>query len=101
MKYVLVLSVFLTGCVTMGKPFDYANVSKLKTGKTTQAEVKFIFGEPYRRGLDDGDLTWTYLDYYYGLFGPRETRDLTVRFNADGTVKSYSYQTSDPEEKIK
>ena len=42
-----------------------------------------MFGLPYRRGIEDGDSTWTYLHYKVRLFGEHmRTRDLYRPFPA-------------------
>ncbi|MBI2089742.1 MAG: hypothetical protein HYT78_13550, partial [Deltaproteobacteria bacterium] len=51
------------------------------------------FGEPYRRGLDSGYETWTYSFHYYELGQLRDSKELYVVFNKDGTVRSYSFTT--------
>lgn len=53
-----------------------------------------MFGEPWRTGIEDGKRTWTYAHYRYSLFGPEQTRDLLVRFDDEGNVVSYSYNTT-------
>ena len=88
----------LAGCVTVGRPFDSGRVRSITLNKTTQADLKLAFGEPFRHGLDSGDLTWTYVRYQLQLLGTRNTKDLVVRFNADGTVKSYTFNTNFPED---
>lgn len=93
----MVLAGSLAGCISMGRPFDTEKVLQIHMGKTTQAEIKDLFGEPYRTGLDSGDLTWTYLNYHFGVLGQQDTTDLYVRFNSDGTVKSYSFNTNVPQ----
>ena len=64
---------------------------------TTRDEVRVSFGEPYRTGIEDGDPTWTYLIYRFSAFGGEKTRDLYVRFDAAGKVKSYAYNTNEPD----
>ena len=58
-------------------------------------DVEKLFGQPFRTGTDDGDVTWTYVDYHLRLFGPQEARDLHIRFDKSGKVKSYAFNTSD------
>lgn len=84
----------LAGCVTMGSPFDVARVPEIELGKTTRTDLEQLFGPPYRTGLDDGDDTATWLHYRLALLGDRRTRDLYVRFHADGRVKSYSFNSN-------
>jgi hypothetical protein len=54
-----------------------------------------MFGEPWRTGIEDGKRTWTYGKYKWSAFGDAETTDLVVRFNQDGTVSSYVYNTTE------
>ncbi|NTV51779.1 MAG: hypothetical protein HGA76_02015, partial [Candidatus Firestonebacteria bacterium] len=51
-------------------------------------------GQPYRTGLDSGDPTATYMYYRLGLFTDAVTKDLTIRFDGRGLVKSYTYNTN-------
>jgi len=88
----------LSGCMTVGRPFPTREVHRIETGKTTRAEVKEVFGEPWRTGLEDGQSTWTYGYYRYTLFGERVTRDLVVRFDGRGVVSSYSFNSSEPDD---
>ena len=54
-----------------------------------------MFGEPYRRGIDSGDSTWTYLHYKFKLFGEHmKTRDLYLVFDEDDRVKSFTYNSN-------
>jgi outer membrane protein assembly factor BamE (lipoprotein component of BamABCDE complex) len=83
------------GCATVGHPFPPEQVQQIRVGSTTKTELLGVFGLPYRRGIDDGDSTWTYLHYRVRLFGEHlRTRDLYVRFDERGLVKSYSYNSN-------
>jgi hypothetical protein len=82
------------GCVSVGRPFPTEQIKSIALGKTTQAEIEKSYGHPYRTGIEDGDATWTYVDEHLGIFGQPRTKDLYVRFNADGTVKSYAFNTN-------
>jgi hypothetical protein len=102
MKAWLIFSALaLTGCITMGRPFNTQQVPNIVIGKTTQADIQKTFGEPYRTGIESGDLTWTYLHYHLSAFGNQRTTDLYIRFNADHTVKSYALNTNVPEDQVK
>ena len=91
---IFAVGALLGACVTLGRAFDAAQVKALQIGKTTQADVERTFGDPFRTGLDSGDATWTYVDYRFGVFGAQRATDLVVKFNADGTVKSYAFNTN-------
>ena len=82
------------GCVSVGRPFPTDRIKDIKLGKTTRADLTAAYGRPYRTGVEDGDETWTYVNERLALFGEQTTEDLYVRFNADGTVKSYSFNTN-------
>jgi len=91
----LACALALGGCVTIGRPFDRTKVPAIVINKTKQADILGEFGQPFRTGLEDGDLTWTYLHYRLGLGTGQTTSDLYLRFNSDGTVKSYAYNTNE------
>jgi hypothetical protein len=90
----LACGLFMSACVTIGQSFDTVAVAKIVIGKTTQSGVKAMFGAPFRTGVDSGDPTWTYVDYHFGVFSKQQTTDLFVKFSADGTVKSYAFNTT-------
>ena len=89
----------LSGCATMGHDFDSVSLSWLKPGETGKQEILDRLGEPFRVGADAGDQTWTYGYYKYKLFGGSATKDLVIRFDPSGRVKSHTLNTSFPEEK--
>jgi len=99
--WVVIFTLALSGCITMGRTFDTHQVPSIVLGKTTQSEIQKEFGEPYRTGIENGDLTWTYLHYHFSILGDQRTTDLYVRFNADHTVKSYALNTNIPEDQVK
>ena len=98
MKIVWLSAVLLgsSACATVGNEFPPDSASKLVIGKTTRAEVEKELGQPYRTGLDSGDKTSSYLYYRVGLFINAVTKDLTIRFDDHGVVKSYTYNANTP-----
>ncbi|OQK16470.1 hypothetical protein AU255_00755 [Methyloprofundus sedimenti] len=86
--------IFSTGCASVGQEFPVSRVVELKIGETTQQEVREMFGEPWRTGIEDGFVTWTYADYYYSLFSPADTQDLVIRFDKKRLVRSYTFNSS-------
>lgn len=92
------LALTLVSCMTIGEEFP-SNVKWIAVQKTTKTEVTKNLGEPFRVGYDSGLLTYTYAFYRYSIFKPARTKDLTVRFNNDGTVNSYSFASSFDEDK--
>lgn len=88
----------LTACLTVGEDFP-SEVKWITAQKTNKADIQKRMGEPFRVGYDSGLLTYTYAFYRYSAFRPARTKDLTVRFNNDGTVQSYSFASSFDEDK--
>jgi outer membrane protein assembly factor BamE (lipoprotein component of BamABCDE complex) len=88
----------LGGCATIGKSFPVNAVSRLEIGQTTMDDVRRLFGEPWRTGLEDGQVTWTYGYYKYTMFGGNKSKDLVVRFDDKKIVTSYTFNTTEPEE---
>jgi outer membrane protein assembly factor BamE (lipoprotein component of BamABCDE complex) len=86
----------LCSCATVGKDFSGDSVSQIRIGKTTKADVRVIFGNPWRTGLEDGKETWTYGHYRYQLIGQDSTKDLVIRFDDTGVVTSYSFNKTAP-----
>jgi hypothetical protein len=95
------LALMLYGCLSVGKPFDSEDLSWIIKNQTTKEDVFDELGEPFRVGRDSGKLTWTYGYYKYNLNGSTRTKDLTIYFNKDSVVDSYTFYTSFPEEKEK
>jgi len=95
----LVALVVLSGCISIkfGREFPSPESKMLVVGKTDKASLQRFFGEPYQVGLDSGDQTWR---WFYGQreSGTELSKDLNVRFNPDGTVKSYSFSSNFPED---
>jgi len=88
----------LAGCVSVGREFPTPTPEMIKNGVTTRAELLKLFGSPTQVGIEDGDQTWTWLHVRAGAVGQTLSRELHVRFNERGLVKSYSYTSSLPEE---
>ncbi|MDM7916376.1 MAG: hypothetical protein ACE15D_02400 [Candidatus Eisenbacteria bacterium] len=90
------LTIAAAGCATIGRDFPSERVHEIQIGKTTKGELLSRFGRPYRRGIEDGDSTWTYLAAKISLFGGQSrTRDLYIRFEGD-TVRSFNYSADVP-----
>jgi hypothetical protein len=92
----LLFTLFFSGCATVGRDFPAYQVPRIKIGETTQTDIRSMFGPPWRVGIEDGTKTWTYGRYRYGLFAEASTQDLVVRFNDNGIVTSYTYNTTEP-----
>lgn len=84
----------LTGCFSVGQEFAGSRVPEIKIGKTTKQEITELFGTPWRTGMEDGRITWTYGIYKYSLFGADDTQDLLIRFDPQGIVRSYTFSST-------
>jgi hypothetical protein len=92
-----VLSVFValvvTGCFSSGRDFPVTPVKNIQNNVTTQKDVFRYFGEPVRKGLQNGYETWSYSYQYYELGQLRDSKELHIIFNQDRTVRSYSFSS--------
>ena len=98
----LVAALAGAGCFSMkfGRDFPSPDRQLIVVGKTDKAALERIFGEPYQIGLDSGDQTWRW------FYGQREnktelSKDLSVRFNTDGTVKAYAFSSNFPDDMVR
>jgi hypothetical protein len=94
----LIVALAATACagLRVGREFPSPDPAQIKANATDKAALVQIFGEPYQVGIDSGDLTWR---WFYAQSGTSTiSKDLTVRFNANGTVKSYSFTSNFPED---
>ena len=95
----LVVALALSGCagLQVGREFPSPEAAQIKPDVTDKARLLTLFGEPYQVGIDNGDQTWR---WFYAQRGGSATtsKDLSVRFNANGTVKSYSFTSNFPED---
>jgi hypothetical protein len=87
----LILALILAGCFSTGRDFASVPVKKIQNNVTTQREIFNYFGEPVRKGLENGYETWSYSYQYYQLGQLRDAKDLHIVFNQDRTVRSYSF----------
>lgn len=90
----LAVAALLSGCANVGREFAAGRVGEIEIGKTTREEVRQLFGAPWRVGSEDGRQTWSYGRYQYRLIGENDSQDLVIRFNKDGTVGSYTFNTT-------
>ncbi|MBM3288322.1 MAG: hypothetical protein FJY88_13400 [Candidatus Eisenbacteria bacterium] len=87
----------MIGCAaTVGREFPTERVIDIRIDQTTKSDLLGQFGLPYRRGIEDGDSTWTWVHYRISLLGGQtRTRDLYVRFQNE-RVHSYTYNFDVP-----
>jgi hypothetical protein len=85
-------------CMTVGEDFAVGKVTHIQIGKTTQADMRKMLGEPWSVGLEDGQRSWTWGYYKYNLFSASQRRDLVVRFDEQGVVRSFTFNSTWPED---
>ncbi len=89
----------VAGCVSIkfGREFPSPDRQLIVVGKTDKATLERLFGDPYQVGVDSGDPTWR---WFYGQrdSGAELSKDLSVRFNADGVVKAYAFTSNFPDD---
>jgi outer membrane protein assembly factor BamE (lipoprotein component of BamABCDE complex) len=95
----LVVATLAAGCLStsFGREFPSPDPRGITVGKTDKGELRRLFGEPYQVGIDSGDATWR---WFFGRrsWGTEQTKDLSVRFNSDGRVKSYAFTSNFPDD---
>jgi hypothetical protein len=84
----------LCACASVGRDFPESPVAQIHIGITTQTQIRAMFGNPWRVGIEDGRVTWTYGKYLYRLIGQSSTKDLIVRFDPKNAVASYSFSST-------
>ena len=95
---VLTVVLLLTGCVSVGRDFPTPTQDIIKNGVTTGVELVQRFGSPTQVGIENGDQTWSWVYVRAGGLGQPLSKELHVKFDDRGVVKSYSYSSNLPEE---
>ncbi len=92
----MILTIFFSGCGTVGKNFDeslYANIVK---GTTTHKEIEIMFGPPFKKGIQNGYSVWTYEYNHVNSLGSDTIKDMIIVFEKNGVVKSHQLMTNTP-----
>lgn len=93
---VLLATLTAFGCSHIGTNFDPNLVKSIETGKTTQNDIINMFGQPYKKGIQNGRAIWTYEYDEYHVMGEKASKDLTIVFDENGKVKSQQIMSSRP-----
>ena len=86
----------LGGCGTVGKDFDEFRTGNIANGITSQAEIKIMFGKPFKTGIQNGQPVWVYEHNRYYLINDDTSKDLVIVFDPYGVVQSHQFMTSEP-----
>ena len=84
------------GCGTVGKNFNTSKVENIVNGTTTRSDLKKMFGEPFKIGIQNGQPIWVYEDHHYSIIREETSKDLIIIFSPDGIVQSYQFMSSEP-----
>ena len=95
---VIVVGIVLisNGCGTVGKSFNASKVETIVNGTTTQSDIKKMFGEPFKIGIQNGQPIWVYEDHHYSIIREETSKDLIIIFGPNGIVQSYQFMSSKP-----
>ena len=84
------------GCGTVGKSFNTSKVESIVNGTSTRSDIKKIFGEPFKTGIQNGQPIWVYEDHHYSIISNDSSKDLIIIFGLNGVVQSHQFMSSKP-----
>ena len=84
------------GCGTAGKSFNISKIESIVNGTTTRSDIKKIFGEPFKTGIQNGQPIWVYEDHHYSIISNDSSKDLIIIFGPNGVVQSHQFMSSKP-----
>ena len=87
----------LAGCGTVGNNFNSSQVSSIQNNVTSQTEILDKFGSPYKEGMENGKVMWTYQFDQWNALSQTKSKDLVILFDENNIVRAYRYTTSEPE----
>ena len=88
---------FLTACYgTVGKNFDSSQLKSIQNNVTSQEEILEKLGAPFKKGIENDQVMWTYQFDQWNAVGPTHSKDLVILFDKENIVKAYRYTTSNP-----
>ena len=95
---VIVVGIVLisNGCGTVGKSFNTSKVESIVNGITTRSDIKKMFGEPFKIGIQNGQPIWVYEDHHYSIIHEGASKDLIIIFSPNGIVQTYQFMSSKP-----
>jgi S1-C subfamily serine protease len=90
--YLVVLAFSLSGCSgTLGQNFNSSIVQKIQNNTTTQKEILNGFGPPFKKGMHEGYIMWTYQFDKWDLLGSVQSKDLIILFDENNIVRAHRY----------
>ena len=87
---------FFTGCATtykIGNKFEVVNVKQIEIGTTTLEQILTMFGDPWRKGISNGNIVYTYTDeeitFHLDDTVNKKGNTLIIEFDQHNVVKNY------------
>ena len=94
---VMFLVIFLASCYgTVGKNFNSSDLKSIQNNVTSQEEIFEKLGAPFKKGIENGQVMWTYQFDQWNALGSTHSKDLVILFDKENIVKAYRYTTSNP-----
>ena len=91
------LTIFWFGCGSVGKNFNESLYTIIVKGTTNKNDIQAMFGDPFKKGIQNGYPVWTYEYNYVNSFGIDIIKDMIIVFYKNGVVKSHQLMTNSPE----
>ena len=82
----------------MGKNFNSSQVKSIQNNITTQTGILDNLGLPFKKGIENGQVMWTYQFDQWNILEPAESKDLVILFDEKNIVRAYRYTTSELEQ---
>jgi len=90
----LLILLFAIGCGSVGKNFSSEKVQNIQNNVTTQSEILDWFGVPFKEGIENTHIMWTYQFDKYNVFTEAQSKDLVILFDESNVVKAYRFTSS-------
>ena len=95
---IVLLAILLASCATtykLGKHYATENVSQIVIGETTEKDVVALFGSPWKTGLLNGHIVYTYcyaeIVFYHDDSVEKNGNTLVIEFDENQRVLNYYY----------
>lgn len=92
LSFIMFAAILLfNGCGTAGKKIDTTQIDKVIHGQTTENEILEMFGEPYKKGIQNSKEVWVYEYNKYRVIGKGNSENLIFVFDNNGVVTSHQF----------
>lgn len=94
--FVTILLFSVASCATVyevGEVFETQNIDRIEIGQTHQTDIISMFGEPWRKGLSNGNDVFIYthekIIFKTNDNVERQGNTLVIEFNEESVVENY------------